>query len=125
MEGKYLSLSQIGAYTISLHLANYIWNIVLKFNYFEKDTIGKQLARSIDSISANIAEGFGRYGKKDKIKFYRYSFGSMKESQDWVYKCYVRNIIKKENYDYIMTKLHKLPKEINSLISYTEQKLKI
>ncbi|MCK4639103.1 MAG: four helix bundle protein, partial [Bacteroidales bacterium] len=24
-----------------------------------------------DSISANIAEGFGRYHKKDKIKFYR------------------------------------------------------
>jgi len=31
---------------------------------FAKDTIGKQFARSVDSISANIAEGFGRYTKK-------------------------------------------------------------
>lgn len=36
-----------------------------------------QIINAIDSISANIAEGFGRYGKKDKIKFYYYSFGSV------------------------------------------------
>ncbi|PIZ95344.1 MAG: four helix bundle protein [Candidatus Magasanikbacteria bacterium CG_4_10_14_0_2_um_filter_33_14] len=124
MEGNYLSLNQVNSYKISLNLANYVWNIVLKFNYFEKDTIGKQLARSIDSISANIAEGFGRYNKKDKIKFYRYSFGSMKESQDWIYKCFVRKIINEVDYNYIMEELNKLPKEINSLIYYTNTKLK-
>ncbi|WP_373867801.1 four helix bundle protein [Mucilaginibacter phyllosphaerae] len=32
--------------------------MVLEWNYFVKDTIGKQITRSADSISANIAEGF-------------------------------------------------------------------
>ncbi|MBA4411197.1 MAG: four helix bundle protein [Bacteroidota bacterium] len=45
-------------------------------------TIGAQFIEAADSISANIAEGFGRYHKKDKIKFYYYSRGSTFESTD-------------------------------------------
>ena len=30
-----------------------------------------QYIRAIDSISSNLAEGFGRYHKKDKIHFYK------------------------------------------------------
>jgi four helix bundle protein len=70
MAMKYLMLNDIGAYKISYHLSNKIWNVVIKWDFFAKDTIGKQFVRSVDSISANIAEGFGRYSKKDKILFY-------------------------------------------------------
>jgi four helix bundle protein len=38
---------------------------------FNRDTVGKQFVQALDSISANLAEGFGRYNKKDKINFYR------------------------------------------------------
>jgi len=83
MENKFLKLNDISAYKASFLLSNYIWDIVVQWDYFAKDTIGKQFVRAVDSISANIAEGFGRYGKKDKVKFYRYSFGSLKECFDW------------------------------------------
>lgn len=79
---KYLQLNDIDCYKKSLKLSNYIWDIVLTWDWFAKKTIGAQFVDAIDSISANIAEGFGRYGKKDKIKFYHYSFGSLKESCD-------------------------------------------
>lgn len=82
-EKRYLSLNDIFSYKISFELSNYVWDIIAKWNYFAKDTVGKQFVRAIDSISANIAEGFGRYNKKDKVKFYRYSFGSIKECLDW------------------------------------------
>ena len=120
---NYLMLNDISAYKLSFTLSNYIWQIVIKWNYFEKDTVGKQLIRSIDSISANIAEGFGRYGKKDKIHFYRYSFGSLKESQDWTEKSKIRNLISAEEYKYISEILSKLPREINYLIKFTDEKL--
>jgi four helix bundle protein len=42
-------------------LANQIWEIVKKWDYFTKDAIGKQIVRSADSVCANIAEGRGRY----------------------------------------------------------------
>lgn len=95
MEKKFLKLSDIDAYREAFHLSNYIWNIVINWNYFAKDTIGKQFVRAVDSISSNIAEGFGRYTKKDKIKFYRYSFSSIKESLDWNEKAKVRKLLTK------------------------------
>ena len=67
----FLQLNDINAYKISFNLSNYVWNIVARWDYFAKDIVGKQFVRAIDSVSANIAEGFGRHGKKDKIKFYR------------------------------------------------------
>jgi len=75
---KYLHLRDISAYTIAFHLSNEVWDIIARWDYFEKDTIGKQFVRAVDSISANIAEGFGRYGKRDKMRFYRYSYGRRK-----------------------------------------------
>lgn len=83
MEKKFIQLNDIDAYKIAFNLSNEVWQIVIKWDFFARDTIGKQFARSIDSISANIAEGFGRFSKKDKIKFYRISLGSLKESLDW------------------------------------------
>ena len=121
---KYLTLNNIDSYKRSLVLSNYIWNIVTKWDHFTKETIGSQFVRAVDSISANIAEGFGRYGKKDKIKFYRYSFGSLKESCDWTQKSYLRKLIIKEQYDYILSELQTLPKEINQLVKFTNEKLK-
>ncbi|MCK4525446.1 MAG: four helix bundle protein [Candidatus Andersenbacteria bacterium] len=122
---SYLKLNDISSYKISFHLSNYVWDIVVKWDYFAKDTVGKQFIRSIDSISANIAEGFGRYNKKDKIKFYRYSFGSLKESLDWNEKAKIRKLLTEEQYKHILEELNKLPKELNYLIKFTNEKLTI
>lgn len=121
---KFLKLSDIESYRIAFHLSNYVWDIVMKWEGFAKRTVGEQFVDALDSISANIAEGFGRYNKKDKIKFWRYSQGSMTECLDWNQKAKVRKLISEEEYEYIFKELQKLPKAINSLILYTNQKLK-
>jgi len=122
---KFLKLNDIEAYKIAFHLSNYVWNLIIKWNHFERSTVGEQFVDAIDSISANIAEGFGRYGKRDKIKFYRYSQGSLMESLDWNQKSKVRKLLSEEEYEHIFTELQKIPKAINSLVSFTNQKLKI
>lgn len=124
MEGKFLKLKDVGAYVRSYTLSNEIWHTVVKWQYFEKKTIGDQFVRAMDSISANIAEGFGRYHKKDKVKFYRYAFGSLYESLDWNQKAYSRTLITKEQYQHILNNLTELPKEIYALINFTNEKLK-
>ena len=120
---KYLEFKDLSAYRIAFDLSNYIWAIVMKWNYFATDTVGKQLVRAVDSISANIAEGFGRYFKKDKVNFYRYSYGSIEESIDWIEKAYKRGLLNEREYRYISSELNKLPKEINSLIKFTNSRL--
>lgn len=125
MEKKFLQLNDIDSYKIAFHLSNYVWDIVIIWDYFAKDTVGKQFVRAIDSISANIAEGFGRFGKKDKIKFYRYAFGSIKESLDWNEKAKARKLLTEEQYKHILEELQKLPKDVNWLIKFTNEKLAI
>lgn len=97
MGGNYLQLKNCNSYVLSFNLSNYVWNIVAKWDYPARKTVGDQLIRAVDSISANIAEGFGRYHKKEKNKFYRYSFGSVKESQDWILKSTFVVQLKKNN----------------------------
>lgn len=121
---KYLSLNDITAYKIAFSLSNKVWDIVIQWDYFAKDTVGKQFVRSMDSVPANISEGFGRYFKKDKINFYRFAKGSLLETKNWTQKAKVRKLISNEEYEYIFKELEKLPKEINSLIKYTNLKLK-
>lgn len=77
---NYLKVDDIEAYNIAYKLSNEVWDIVIQWPYLAQKTIGSQFIDATDSISANIAEGFGRYHKKDKVKFYHYSRGSSLES---------------------------------------------
>ncbi|MGB3589380.1 MAG: four helix bundle protein [Tunicatimonas sp.] len=122
---KYLQLNDIDAYRVAFRLSNLVWEEVTRWDYFAKDTVGKQFVRAIDSESANIAEGFGRYGKKDKIKFYRYANGSLKECLDWNEKAKIRKLVSHSIYKNIFTELQQLPLLINQLIKYTNLTLKI
>ena len=61
-----MKLEELNIYKISMEISDEIWNLVKDWKYFEKDTIGKQLVRAVDSISANISEGYGRYHFKEK-----------------------------------------------------------
>jgi len=120
---KYLKLNNLDSYKTVFLLSNYVWEAVFGWDIFSKDTVGKQFVRAVDSISANIAEGFGRYGKKDKIVFYKYSYGSIKESLDWNEKAKARKLLSKIEYEHIFSELDKLPRSINYLIKYTNEKL--
>lgn len=121
---KYLQLNDIDCYKRALSLSNYVWDIVIDWDWFSKKTVGVQFVTAIDSISANIAEGFGRYGKRDKIKFYYYSFGSVKEGLDWNEKSKLRKLLIDSQYKHILKELQTLPKEIHQLINFTNEKLK-
>lgn len=123
MPERYLKLNDIECYRIAFHLSNYVWDVIIKWDWFSKKTVGAQFVEAVDSVSANIAEGFGRHYKKDKIKFYSYSKGSLKESFDWNEKSKIRKLITEEEYIHIFGELTKLPKSINSLIKYTNEKL--
>ncbi len=121
---SYLSIDKIEAYNKALTFSNLLWDEVIKFDYFEKNSVGLQLVRAAGSVSANIAEGFGRYHKKDKIKFYQYAKGSALECYDWLLKCKHRKLLNESQLlDHIET-VQNLPKLINYLIKYTNDNLK-
>lgn len=122
---KFLHLKDLMAYKTSFYLSNTLWDLITTWDSLARYTIGQQLIRAIDSISANIAEGFGRYHKKDKQKFYYNARGSVYESLDWIQKAKIRKLLSEEEYKEIYNKLIELPKEINALIYWTENHLTI
>ncbi|EHC10656.1 hypothetical protein FJSC11DRAFT_3595 [Fischerella thermalis JSC-11] len=69
---EYLQIFQLAE-----KLADMIWDIVINWNSFEKDTIGKQFTPAVDSIGANIAEGNGRYNLQDNLRFIKIARGSL------------------------------------------------
>ncbi len=120
-----LKLEDIPAYNIASDLSDYVWEIVIKWDYFARKTIGEQFVEAIDSIAANFAEGFGRYHKKDKVKFYYNSRASVFESSFWCKKAFIRKLLSEEQYSHILEELRKLPKEINYQIKVVNTNLKI
>ena len=121
---EYFTLDKITSYSRALLLSNYIWEVVIKWDWFAKKTLGSQWVESTDSISANIAEGFGRNSKKDKIRFFFYSKGSLLESKDWFSKAKTRSLLTAEQIQFIGNELDELPRELNYLIKNTNEKLK-
>lgn len=111
-----MKLEDLRIYKSADTISDEIWKVVTSMNYFEKDTIGKQLAKSADSISANIAEGYGRYFFKENRQFCFYSRGSLTETKNWLGKCHRRNIIDIETYDRLDQKLDDLHKSLNAYI---------
>lgn len=114
-------LDEINAYRIAFELSNYLWDIVSRWESFERRSTGAPFLNSVDSISSHIARGFGEHERANKIKHYRISYGYMFEAVDWNQKAKVRNLLEDKEYQYVFKKLHDLPKSIQALIDYTER----
>jgi four helix bundle protein len=110
------NLAKLKVYILARNLAKIVWSIVIKWKYQEQKTIGDQWIRAADSVSANIAEGYGRYFFNDSIKFYFYSRGSCFECFDWLEKAKERNLINSEQYKQIIDLIDQIPKELNILV---------
>ena len=82
-------------YKLAEEIADMMWEIVTKWDYFAKDTVGKQLVNSADSIGANLAEGYGRGSHADNRRFAKISRGSLFEVKHWLRRAYTRNLLEK------------------------------
>ena len=99
------------------NFANKLWEVVNSWDYFARDTIGKQAVRAADSISANIAESDGRYHYQDKKNFGYYARGSYEETKNWLRKAIARNIIPKEKQSELIQELELIGPKLNALIN--------
>jgi four helix bundle protein len=112
------TLEKLEVYQLSEIFSDTIWDIVMAWDIFRKDTIGKQIVRSADSISANIAEGYGRYYYKESKQFFFYSRGSLQETKSWLSKCKRRKIIEKDRAEELINEAEKILAKLNGYIKF-------
>jgi len=115
---------QLDAWKEGHKLALLIYKETKSFPKEERYGVTDQLRRAVSSITANIAEGFGRYHYADKIRFYYQARGSVKEVQNFIFLakdlCYLIEDIAKK----IWLQSQRSEKLINGLIrSVEKQKL--
>ncbi|MHC0066884.1 four helix bundle protein [Nostoc sp. UIC 10890] len=108
---------ELQVYQLSEQLADDIWKIVEGWNFFAKDTIGKQIVRSADSIGANIAEGLRRGSFQENRRFIKIARGSLNETQHWLRRAYTRNLLTTEQINAIKTIINELAPKLNSYLN--------
>ena len=112
-----MNIDDLKVYNLSMKVGEKVWGIVNEWQYFEKDTIGKQLVRAVDSIAANLSEGFGRYHFKEKKNFSYYSRGSLYETKTWITKAKNRNLINDDDFSAFKKDINYIGKMLNSYIN--------
>jgi four helix bundle protein len=108
-------IEDLGIYQLSEISADEIWNILCSWEHFARDTVGKQIVRSADSIGANIAEGFGRFYKENK-NFCYFSQGSIIETKGWLKRSVNRSLISNEQYTGLLNQLETIHFKLNIYI---------
>jgi four helix bundle protein len=97
-------------------LADAAWRSVRQWSGLDRDTVGKQLIRSADSVGANIAEGFGRGAGADNRRCVRIALGSLYETKHWLRRAYQRRLLRDDEIEVFRPMLDKLLPMLNAYL---------
>ncbi len=117
-----MRLEDLNIYQSAMSLGDKVWELVESWDSFAKFSIGKQLVDSVDSIAANISEGYGRYHYKEAKNFYYYARGSLFETKTWIQKASNRHLITKDEAELFLESLNDLGIRLNNFIKATGTK---
>ncbi len=98
-------------------IADAIWKQVTQWDEFARDVVGKQLARAVDSVGANIAESFGRFNFGEKLQFLYYARGSLFETKYWLNRACTRNLMTSSEAQGYADQLTDLARQLNTFAS--------
>lgn len=111
-----IPLEELEVYRLAMDIGETIWNLVNRWNIFEKKNLGDQLVSAADSIGLNIAEGYGRFHFKENRNFCWYARGSLFETKSASQKAFNRKLISPAEYNNLIEKLTRCHKILNAYI---------
>lgn len=108
-------LWKLDVYRLGLFVAEIGWEdvVLLNKNNLTRDA-ADQIIRSLDSISANIAEGYSRSTGKDRARYFEYALGEAREARDRYFKA--RRVLKEEVVLHRIKLLTQIVKILNAFI---------
>ena len=118
------NFEKLQVYQLSEKLTDGIWNVVLDWNSFAKDTVGKQIVRAADGVGANIAEGSGRGSLVDNRRFVRMARGSLYETTHWLRRAYIRRLLSQAEVRKLRVLIEELSPKLNAYLRSVDQRVK-
>jgi four helix bundle protein len=108
------TFEDLKVYRVAEALSDEIWKVVLTWDNFTRDTVGKQLVLSADSIGANIAAGSGRRSFQENRRFVRRARGSYNETKHWMRRAFYRKLLSNEQVAILKPLLDTLSPELKT-----------
>lgn len=116
MENTKTNFENLQIYKLSEKLSDHLWKIVVRWEIFARDTVGKQLVRAGDSIGANIAEGSGRGTDPEFRRFLRVARGSLYETQHWLRRAFRRKLLTEKQVNDLLPIMKELTPKLNAYL---------
>jgi four helix bundle protein len=87
----------------------------------EKWALANQLRRSVQSVPANIAEGYGRYYFQESVRFCYIARGSLEETFSHLTLAYKLDYLPEETYQSLTSEIQELRRMLNGYISFLKE----
>ena len=118
---NYKGYKELESYIKARELRINISELVKQFPSAEKFLLVNQITRSSRSITANIAEGYGRYTYTDTRNFFIIASGSTTETMEHLITAFDEKYITKEMLKTLEEKCETVIKLINGYINYLDK----
>ena len=110
---------------LARELRKEVYSLCKNFPNEEKYRLSDQLIRASRSVTANIAEGYGRFHYKETIQFCRQARGSLYECLDHLTVCLDCGYINEEQFKYFETNIFCILAKINAYINYLKERKRV
>ena len=77
----------LDVWQVARELRSSMYKLAQSLPDFEKFALATQIRRAASSVTANIAEGFGRFSYQENVQFCRQARGSLFELRDHITTC--------------------------------------
>ena len=114
------SLEDLEVYKIAVDIRKGIAKFSKELPAEEKYKLKDQIIRASRSVTANIAEGYGRYHFQEQIQYCRQARGSLFELKDHLSVSLEENYLTKELYKLKIGKIENAIKKMNGYIKYLQ-----
>lgn len=108
---------KLGVYAKGLEFVKDVYRLSEKFPPEERISLTNQPKRAVTSICLNIAEGSGRYHKKDFAQFLRVALGSSLECSALLDIAFALSYISKSEHEIFLARCAEISKMLNGLIA--------
>ncbi len=120
---KITSFKDLIVWQKSVYLTKLIYETTSKFPKEETYGLTSQMRRAAVSVSSNIAEGFKRRHRREKVQFYRTSLGSLSEIESQTEIAKMLNYINDEDYNNLIPCISDTSKLLERFIYSANNKL--
>jgi four helix bundle protein len=117
---KFIPLQDLEVYRLARKLSSIAWVIYQRLTFQQRKVWGDQMLSAVDSVGANIAEGYARFHFSKKSRFYNISRASLSEGvEHWIDLGLEREIVSIQEFESFSKIRLDIQVKLNNMIKST------